>query len=53
MLIFYAILLLFPLTFADPEQDLVTNLPGLNFATNYNQYSGYLSATPNRHLHYW
>ena len=33
--------------------DLITNLPGLTFATNYSQYSGYLSLQNGHNLHYW
>ena len=36
-----------------PSEDLVTNLPGLDYAINFNQYSGYLDGTSGVHLHYW
>ncbi|CAJ0581231.1 unnamed protein product, partial [Mesorhabditis spiculigera] len=37
------------------EDDRVTNLPGINFATNYGLYSGYLNAGNNGtwKMHYW
>ena len=36
-----------------PTDDLVTNLPGLYFKTNYNMYSGYLSLSNGHNYHYW
>lgn len=36
-----------------PEQDEVTSLPGLSVKPNFRMYSGFLSAGPNRRLHYW
>ncbi len=36
-----------------PKEDLITNLPGLNFATNYSQFSGYLDLDNDHHYHYW
>jgi len=37
----------------DPTADLITNLPGLTWQTNYKQYSGYLNAGNGHYLHYW
>ena len=31
--------------------DKVTNLPGLDFKTDYDQYSGYLNLSNGHHLH--
>ncbi|CAL1604035.1 unnamed protein product [Knipowitschia caucasica] len=33
--------------------DEVTYLPGMEFKTNYQQWSGYLQARPGKFLHYW
>ena len=41
---------LFALSNAAPIQDLITNLPGLDFNINYKQYSGYLNITSGQHL---
>ena len=38
---------------AQPKDDKVTDLPGLNFDINYEQYSGYLDLSNGHHLHYW
>lgn len=35
------------------QQDLITKLPGLNFPTNYRQFSGYLKPDNSTFLHYW
>lgn len=35
------------------ESDLVTSLPGLNPPAKFKTYSGYLTSTGTRHLHYW
>lgn len=46
-------LLIGALVHAAPPEELVTDLPGLSAPVNFKQYSGYLDAAPNRHLHYW
>lgn len=33
--------------------DQVTVLPGMAFKPNYQQWSGYLKASPGKFLHYW
>ena len=38
---------------SQPMNDLVTDLPGLNWNVNYKQYSGYLDLNNGHHLHYW
>ena len=38
---------------AAPAEDLVTDLPGLTWKPNFQQYSGYLDTERTRHLHYW
>lgn len=38
---------------AAPANDLVINLPGLNFKPNFHHYSGYLKASNTHFLHYW
>lgn len=35
------------------EDDLIVDLPGLDFPTNYQQFSGYLDAGNGTLLHYW
>uniref|UniRef100_A0A914V0K8 Carboxypeptidase n=1 Tax=Plectus sambesii TaxID=2011161 RepID=A0A914V0K8_9BILA len=49
----FSLLLLAASSFAAPAQDLVTNLPGLNFVPNFKHYSGYLQASPKHFFHYW
>ncbi len=39
--------------YAQPTADNVTSLPGVDFAINYQQYSGYLDLSNGHHLHYW
>jgi cathepsin A (carboxypeptidase C) len=36
-----------------PEDDLVGDLPGIDFTLNFVQYSGYLEGQSGNHLHYW
>ncbi|GFO01417.1 carboxypeptidase [Plakobranchus ocellatus] len=38
---------------AAPQEDLVTDLPGLSFKPNFKHYSGYLNGVATRRLHYW
>ncbi|KAB7495458.1 Lysosomal protective protein [Armadillidium nasatum] len=54
-LIKYSLFLLLAISssFAAPEEDLITDLPGLDFPITFNQYSGYLDSTEGRKLHYW
>lgn len=33
--------------------DLITDVPGLNFKPTFKQYSGYLNATNGHNLFYW
>lgn len=40
-------------SYAAPEEDLIKSLPGLRKQPMFRQYSGYLEALGNRHLHYW
>jgi len=35
------------------QDDKIVSLPGLNFATNYSQFSGYLKGDNTTYLHYW
>jgi len=39
--------------FAAPDADLVIAVPGLNPQPRFKTYSGYLTSTGSRHLHYW
>lgn len=36
-----------------PDEDKITNLPGLSPAPHFNQYSGYLDGVDENKLHYW
>jgi cathepsin A (carboxypeptidase C) len=36
-----------------PQEDLITNLPGLTWKPNFQQYSGYLQGVGTKKLHYW
>jgi Serine carboxypeptidase len=38
---------------AEALADQIINLPGLSYNISFNQFSGYLDATPTRHLFYW
>ncbi len=38
---------------AQDSLDEVTELPGMTFKPNYQQWSGYLQARPGKFLHYW
>ncbi|KAM3877493.1 lysosomal protective protein [Diretmus argenteus] len=40
-------------TWAQYGPDEVTELPGMQFKPNYQQWSGYLQASPGKFLHYW
>lgn len=40
-------------SWAQYAPDEVTQLPGMGFKPNYNQWSGYLQARPGKFLHYW
>uniref|UniRef100_A0A0N5CGB2 Carboxypeptidase n=1 Tax=Strongyloides papillosus TaxID=174720 RepID=A0A0N5CGB2_STREA len=35
------------------DADMIYNLPGLTYAINFNQYSGYLNSNKGDYLHYW
>eukprot|EP01084_Bolivina_argentea_P216817 368246_1 len=39
--------------YAQPRQDLITDLPELTWNINYNMYSGFLDLENGHHLHYW
>ena len=39
--------------FSAVDSDLVQNLPGIIFKTNFKTYSGYLKASDTKMLHYW
>ncbi|GCC35606.1 hypothetical protein chiPu_0014092 [Chiloscyllium punctatum] len=39
--------------FGSYSPDEVLNLPGLSTRLNFRQWSGYLQASPGKHLHYW
>lgn len=34
-------------------QDQITDLPGLNYELNFNQFSGYLNLNNSKNIHYW
>lgn len=36
-----------------PTEDLITDLPGLTWRPNFQQYSGYLTGVGTKKLHYW
>lgn len=38
---------------AAPDQDEIDCLPGLDKQPDFQQYSGYLRASDNKHFHYW
>uniref|UniRef100_A0A7E4W707 Carboxypeptidase n=1 Tax=Panagrellus redivivus TaxID=6233 RepID=A0A7E4W707_PANRE len=40
-------------SFAAPAEDLVVDLPGLNFKPPFDHYSGYLNVSSTKYLHYW
>lgn len=40
-------------TWAQYAPDEVKELPGMSFKPNYQQWSGYLKASPGKYLHYW
>lgn len=53
MKILVALLWIVALSFAQPPNDLITNLPGLQTPVNFPMYAGYLSATGDRHYFYF
>ena len=55
MKLFGAVLLfvLLDVAFSAVDSDLVQNLPGLIFQTNFKTYSGYLKTSDTKMLHYW
>jgi hypothetical protein len=43
-----------PISFDDLKPDQVSNLPGLTYKINFNQFSGYLNGSVRgNYLHYW
>ncbi|KAH9509420.1 hypothetical protein Btru_045851 [Bulinus truncatus] len=36
-----------------PQKDYISRLPGLSWVPNFKQYSGYLSGSGGKQLHYW
>lgn len=55
ILLYFSNLFILEILSLDHPADLVTNLPGLIFETNFNSYSGYLSAdsASTTKMHYW
>ncbi|XP_062328123.1 cathepsin A-like [Osmerus eperlanus] len=49
----YILAVSWPSTWAQYAPDEVTMLPGMSFKPNYQQWSGYLKASPGKYLHYW
>lgn len=35
------------------EEELIRELPGLDYKLNFKHYSGYLQVSPTHFLHYW
>ena len=52
-LLFLVVVTWVGMTTAGPEDDLITDLPGLTTPVTFKQYSGYLKAGDGRMLHYW
>ncbi|CAB3405598.1 unnamed protein product [Caenorhabditis bovis] len=49
-----ALLLIFPfLVVGYPQNEKIIKLPDLNFSPKFDQYSGYLQASPTKFFHYW
>uniref|UniRef100_A0A2C9M6B3 Carboxypeptidase n=1 Tax=Biomphalaria glabrata TaxID=6526 RepID=A0A2C9M6B3_BIOGL len=40
-------------TQAAPQEDFISDLPGLSWKPNFKQYSGYLKGSGTKKLHYW
>mmetsp|Transcript_14336 Transcript_14336/g.16264 ORF Transcript_14336/g.16264 Transcript_14336/m.16264 type:complete len:570 (+) Transcript_14336:228-1937(+) len=38
---------------SEANADMITDLPGLTFTPSFNQFSGYLSVSSTRKIHYW
>ncbi|KAH9509418.1 hypothetical protein Btru_045848 [Bulinus truncatus] len=47
------ILTTFCLIHGAPQEDFISDLPGLSWKPNFKQYSGYLKGSGSKKLHYW